>query len=144
MVFRVGLKSGRIKIAKVDIAALLALVAALISQTVPSSSTRPNRCGSLAGCVANGWGAGRGPELTGRGPGRGPGRGAGLGEALLAGSSAVMRSHHPSATVRAAMSAHPPRVAAPVGSLTVSNSIQAAWRAPRAYHLAAPGVARSG
>ena len=50
----------------------------MISQTVPSGSTRPNRCGSL--------GRGRGDRRRrvgpGRGPGRGgPGRGAGLGVA---------------------------------------------------------------
>ena len=42
--------------------------AALISQTVPSSSTRPNRCGLLGRGTATGWAAGRGAGL---GPGRG-------------------------------------------------------------------------
>ena len=46
--------------------------AELISQTVPSASTLPNRCGSLAGVgVTTGWAWGRG---VGLGPGRGPGR----------------------------------------------------------------------
>lgn len=71
--------------------------AALISHTVPSASTRPNRCGSLCGGANTGWVAVRG---AGRGPGRGPGRGAspetgpctGGAESLLRCSSVVMRS----------------------------------------------------
>ena len=47
----------------------------VISQTVPSGSTRPNRCGSLDTGAAT-VGAGRPGRGTGRG---GPGRGAGLG-----------------------------------------------------------------
>ena len=49
---------------------------AVISHTVPSGSTRPNRCGSLDGGAAT-----VGAGLPGRGAGRGgPGRGEGLGE----------------------------------------------------------------
>jgi hypothetical protein len=80
--------------------------AALISHTVPSASTRPNRCGSLAGGPAMGWGWGRD---VGLGPGRGPGRGVGRGS--LCGSSGVMSCRHlPFARL---LSAHLPRIAAP-------------------------------
>lgn len=83
--------------------------AALISHTVPSSSTRPNRCGSLGGGgTTTGWAAGR-PALTGRGPGRGPGRGAGRAESSR-GWSPVMRSslhlsHRPRGSVSRAPAA---------------------------------------
>jgi hypothetical protein len=92
--------------------------AALISHTVPSASTRPNRCGSLCGGANTGWVAVRG---AGRGPGRGPGRGAspetgpctGGAESLLRCSSVVMRSSPTFATLRAAPyvvdAAHLPR-----------------------------------
>jgi hypothetical protein len=80
----------------------------VISHTVPSSSTRPNRRGLLAGGPMTGWAVSLG---DGRGPGRGPGRGtAGL-VSLLCESSAVMGNRH--LTLRAVSPAHLPRIAAP-------------------------------
>jgi hypothetical protein len=61
---------------------------AVISHTVPSSSTRPKRCGSLAGGAVT-VGAGRpGPGAGRAGPGRGIGRGPGVGIGRGAGVSA--------------------------------------------------------
>src|SRR5690606_30413849 len=58
----------------------------VISHTVPSASTRPNLCGSLAGgaaTVAVGRGPGTGPGTGPRGPGRGVGFGVGRVGSLL-------------------------------------------------------------
>ena len=88
--------------------------AVLISQTVPSASTRPNRCGSLRGGAVTWCGVGR---AVGRGPGRGPGRGTGTetggAESSIWGSSAVMRSSPTLCTSARPITAHPPRLAAP-------------------------------
>jgi hypothetical protein len=123
--------------------------AALISQTVPSGSTRPNRCGSLCGAGVTRWVVG---PAVGRGPGRGLGRGTGTetggAESSILGSSAVMRSSPTLCTFARPITAHPPRLAAPCGradwyhqapstGTTVFKSIQAGWRAVRG-HLERP------
>jgi hypothetical protein len=127
--------------------------AELISHTVPSASTRPNRCGSLAGGerIWGDWerGVGLGP---GRGPGPGPGPGPGLGKGLGVGlgcSSVVMNYRHlPFARL---LAAHLPRIATPskqgskqgtpVENLT---SIEAACCAERSGLVAGPFNLRRG
>ena len=71
----------------------------VISQTVPSASTRPKRCGSLAGTTvtgtgavgAAGWGPGRAAPGLGlaraAGDGRRPGVAEGIGGASVSGAS---------------------------------------------------------
>src|SRR5690349_3962427 len=131
--------------------------AAVISTTVPSASTRPNRCGSTEGGTATagaaaaagrGWGAGRGP-------GRGAGLGVGLGVAGACcadapvvspdpGSLLVIFVPHPSARAdpRTCRATRRPiaSVAIQAGRLAPCAQLRDAWCAAVAIgaHLPAP------